>query len=296
MDEPPAAPAAPTLTRASGAPTTALNASWSAPNMTGKPAVTGYDVRYRKSGASGWTSQAFSGTGTLTTVTGLDTGTEYEIQVRAINDEGESGWSDSGTGSTRTAPAATPTPSGPGASIVTPTPTPVSTPTATPTPTPTPSGPGASIVTPTPAPATPTPTPTPTPANGAPKLVSSNTAFTVAENTAAGASVGTQIAAVDPDGDALTWSVSGAAEFTIDAATGQVKVASGADLDYESKRLYTLTVSVSDGLNEAGEPDSSADITATVSITVTDVDEPPAKMDAPSLSPQQHAAYEPAPD
>ena len=65
--------------------------------MTGKPAVTDYDVQYKKSSDSTWTSHTFTGTGTSTTLTGLTAGTTYDVQVKAINDEGNSGWSTSGS-------------------------------------------------------------------------------------------------------------------------------------------------------------------------------------------------------
>ena len=65
--------------------------------MDGKPAITDYDVRYRLSGGSTWTSHSFTGTGTSTSISGLDSGKSYEVQVRATNDEGTGGWSDSGT-------------------------------------------------------------------------------------------------------------------------------------------------------------------------------------------------------
>ena len=75
--------------------------TWTAPSVTGKPAISDYDVQYRKSGDSTWTSHSFSGTGTSTTLTGLTAGKSYEVQVRATNDEGTSGWSDSGTAITQ---------------------------------------------------------------------------------------------------------------------------------------------------------------------------------------------------
>ena len=44
--------------------------------MTGKPAITGYDLEYKLSGANSWTDANFTGTGTSKTLTGLDYGQE----------------------------------------------------------------------------------------------------------------------------------------------------------------------------------------------------------------------------
>ena len=98
--EPPAAPTI-TVSASSTAPTTKIDVSWTAPDMTGKPAITDYDVRYRKHGDSSWTSHSFTGTGTSTTLTGLTAGKSYEVQVRAENNEGNGAWSASGTAITR---------------------------------------------------------------------------------------------------------------------------------------------------------------------------------------------------
>ena len=95
----------------------------------------------------------------------------------------------------------------------------------------------------------------------------------IAENALAGWVVGAPVTAVDPDGDALTYSMAGPSEFVIDAATGQISVAEGASLDYESVRSYSATVSVSDGMDFEWNPDAAADATIQVTIAVTDVDE-----------------------
>ncbi|MFC7331530.1 beta strand repeat-containing protein, partial [Rhodocista pekingensis] len=95
--------------------------------------------------------------------------------------------------------------------------------------------------------------------------------FTVAENSAAGTVVGSVVASGDSNG--LIWSISGgtgAGLFTIDAASGQIKVAPGAVLDFETTASYTLTVAVDDE-----DADTTADATTTVTITLGDVDETP---------------------
>ena len=106
VDEPPDAPAAPTVARASSS---SVTVTWAAPDVTGKPDLTGYEVRYFKGGAdpsdeADWIEPGEAGghthvgTGTETTITGLDAGGVYRVQVRASNDEGTSGWSASGGG------------------------------------------------------------------------------------------------------------------------------------------------------------------------------------------------------
>ena len=96
VEEPPAAPAAPTVTAAS---VTSLKVTWAEPSDSGAKAVTDYDVRYQASGASEWTDHAHTGTGTTATITGLAKATTYSVQVRAEGD-GEGAWSASGSGAT----------------------------------------------------------------------------------------------------------------------------------------------------------------------------------------------------
>ncbi|MCY4529930.1 MAG: cadherin domain-containing protein [Chloroflexi bacterium] len=89
----------------------------------------------------------------------------------------------------------------------------------------------------------------------------------VEENTAAGEDVGLPVAADDADNNILTYTLddTAAAFFDIDAATGQIQTK--VDLDTEETTSYTATVTAADpaGLNDA----------ITVTITVTNVNEPP---------------------
>ncbi len=78
---------------------TSLSVVWSEPANTGPP-ITGYNVRYRKTGDAGWTDSDFTGTDSRTDLTGLDRNTSYEVQVQAVSDEGAGEWSDNGTGAT----------------------------------------------------------------------------------------------------------------------------------------------------------------------------------------------------
>ena len=99
VDEPPSKMKAPKVTNHSTTPKTKLDAAWTAltsTEMSGKPLVTDYDLRYRKHGGS-WTNDTFKVSTTSTTLSSLDPHTSYEVQVRAENHEGEGPWSDSGT-------------------------------------------------------------------------------------------------------------------------------------------------------------------------------------------------------
>ncbi len=93
-----------------------------------------------------------------------------------------------------------------------------------------------------------------------------STTRTVEENTEAGANIGTAIAATDPDGNTLTYTLGGtdAASFVIEVATGQLKTKE--TLDYETKNSYSITVTVSDG---------SLTDTIAGTINITDANEVP---------------------
>ena len=105
-------------------------------------------------------------------------------------------------------------------------------------------------------------------ANTAPMFTDgTSTTRSIAENTAAGVSIGTAITATDTNNDILTYTLSGtdANAFNIERTTGQLKTS--APLDYETKRSYTVTVTVSDG---------SLTDTITATINVSDIAETPA--------------------
>ena len=74
--------------------TDSLTISWSTPDNTGKPALTGYEFRYKR-GLPGavWTLVSHPGASTSVTVTGLDDGMLYEVEVRALNADGSGPWS-----------------------------------------------------------------------------------------------------------------------------------------------------------------------------------------------------------
>ena len=90
-------------------------------------------------------------------------------------------------------------------------------------------------------------------------------------DTEAGATWATPVTADDPDGDALTYTITGGADmgsFEIDADnTGQITVKEGTMLDFEgSKTTYVVEV-------KADDPFGLSD--TMVTITVINVNEPP---------------------
>ena len=87
----------------------------------------------------------------------------------------------------------------------------------------------------------------------------------VDENAATGTPVGTPVTASDPNGDGITYSMAGSADFTIDPNTGQISVAEGASLDHEARAAHTLTVTATDSHGDAGH--------ATVTVNVANVEE-----------------------
>ena len=103
--------------------------------------------------------------------------------------------------------------------------------------------------------------------NETPVFTPTTYTFSVPENSAAGTVVGTVVAS-DPDaGATLTYSLTGvdAANFTINAS-GEIRVATGAVLNFEVTSQYSLSASVSDGTLTA---------TAGVTINVTNTNENP---------------------
>ena len=106
----------------------------------------------------------------------------------------------------------------------------------------------------------------------------SNTSRSVEENSLAGTNVGEPVTATDREGDTLTYSLSGSDSFSIDA-NGQITVASGANLDYETKSIYRVTVEVHDGKDVDGVDDISIIIDDTIEVTIalSDVAEVPSR-------------------
>ena len=99
VDEPPSAPATPTVSAVSGS-SDSLSVSWTAPSNTGRPDIESYDLQYRKGSAGNFADGPQDVTGLTTTIDGLDADSAYQVQVRATNDEGDGPWSSPGSGST----------------------------------------------------------------------------------------------------------------------------------------------------------------------------------------------------
>ena len=114
---------------------------------------------------------------------------------------------------------------------------------------------------------------TPAATNREPRFADDVAIRIVAENSPAGTLVGGPLTASDSDHDGLSYSPSGSDTFRIGASSGQLSVAEGAVLDYETQPAYTLTVGVSDGKNAGGGSDPSVDDTVEVVVSLSDVDE-----------------------
>ena len=126
--------------------------------------------------------------------------------------------------------------------------------------------------------------------NTPPAFAGTSATRTVSESAAVGASVGARVAAADPDaGDTLTYRiVGGHALFSVDARTGQLRVA--AALDHETASSHALTLDVSDGVDAGGNPDPAIDDVIAVTITVSDIDEPPQISGAASYTIAENSA------
>ena len=104
--------------------------------------------------------------------------------------------------------------------------------------------------------------------------------FTIVEDHADGASVGT-VTATDANGDTLTYSLTSTdtapfplnvALFTINSATGEISVASGVQLDFEAQQTHLVEVGVSDGNDADGNPETTPTVDATIWVTISVID------------------------
>lgn len=120
--------------------------------------------------------------------------------------------------------------------------------------------------------------PNPDVANQSPRFSSSGVrTFNVEENSvSAGDAVGDPVTAVDPDLDPVTHTLEGtdATSFTIDSGSGQIRTTR--ELNHEERSRYSVTVKATDT--------RGGSVTVGVTITVTDVDEPPDTPFAPAVT------------
>ena len=105
--------------------------------------------------------------------------------------------------------------------------------------------------------------------NEAPVFPSATATRTIPENTPAGRNIGAPVSATDADNDILTYflDVDGAASFDIGSTDGQLQTK--APLNRASRSSYIVIVSVSDGKDDLGEPDTAIDATTAVTINIT---------------------------
>ena len=106
--------------------------------------------------------------------------------------------------------------------------------------------------------------------NNAPEFPAASVEVKVKESVTGDGNVGDLVMATDADADVLTYSLSGGADkdaFGIVPASGQITVGAGTELDYETRTSYMVEVKAEDPFGRSS--------TVMVTITVTDVDEPP---------------------
>ncbi len=117
-------------------------------------------------------------------------------------------------------------------------------------------------------------------------VVIASQSFDIAEDIATGGVVGTVFATdVDSGTTYSSWSITGGnddAIFTINPTSGEITVADNSNLDFESTTSYTLSVTVSDGVNTS--------MVESVSVNVNDVnDEVPVIIASQSFSVKEDA-------
>ena len=105
--------------------------------------------------------------------------------------------------------------------------------------------------------------------NSLPLFDPANEIRDLVENTAPNQNVGLPITATDADGDSLTYAFSGPDmdRFTFTPSTAQLRTKSGQTYDYETHEQFVVRVTADDG--------NGGTKSATVVISVRDVDEPP---------------------
>ena len=102
--------------------------------------------------------------------------------------------------------------------------------------------------------------------NDPPEFGADTANLAVDENTAPGALVGSPITASDPNGDDVSYSLTGNGAFAVKPETGQITVATGAELDFETQAIFALTLRAEDS---HGDHDDIG-----VTVNLNNVDEP----------------------
>ena len=306
----PGKPGTPTLTKTQFTTKTdpALDATWTAPASGATPS--GYEAQYREKVADGETANAWTAfTGSVDVanrslnIPDLTAGATYEVQVRAVNGTEAGLWSDTGSGLANRAPRSTESDNtgkfltlkwGGDDSVLTLSSKFADDDSDTLTYWATAAFPGVisvgiegddsdklriHVVNP----ATSSITygvsdgyggfasRTVSVSGSAAALIGADLGRSVAENSAAGTTVGDPVTGKPYKGAALTYSLTGEAStsgaFVIDSASGQISVKQGASLDFETKTSYTGEVKWTVQGQEA-----SADIT--ISVTDAGADKP----------------------
>ena len=110
-----------------------------------------------------------------------------------------------------------------------------------------------------------------------------STTFSIEKGHADGASVGT-VTATDANGDTLTYTLGGTdgSSFTIESATGEIKVKSGVEL---APGTYEVEVSVQDGKAADGTDEPTPMIDATITVTINVTTRPPSAPAVLTLTP-----------
>ena len=322
VKEPPLTPEAPAMAQTTDS---TLTMTWTAPNNAGRSAITDYDYQYKKTADTTWTEVTNTTiTDTSIAITGLDTNTSYDVQVRATNADGTSDWSASGLGVTTTRSNTPPAFPGPTTTRQVAEDAQVRQDIGNPVDAQDMDNDGLTymlegfdagsfmIDDSTGQLKTKMPldheaksdysvlvkaedgrggsdtiavTIKVTNVNEPPEFSGNLGAHSVTENTAPGVDIGAPVAATDEENDPLTYSLdsAGAHAFDIDASTGQLRTK--VVLDYETARTHSVVVNVSDRKNAQGTTDTAVDDDISVTITVTNVNEPPAFTEAaPSRS------------
>ena len=88
----------------------------------------------------------------------------------------------------------------------------------------------------------------------------------VDENAPGGASVGEPVAAADPNGDRVSYSLAGSSHFAVNPDSGQIIVAGGAALDFETRASHSLILTAEDSHGDSGQ--------IQVTVNLNNVDEP----------------------